>query len=53
MSDYQFEIADFFKSPSATVDWMSHLHEKAWFDAKDFMAMMHRFREATGSYGVL
>jgi hypothetical protein len=52
-SDYTFEIDDFFKSPSSTVDWLAHLHEKAWFDANDFCAMLSRFREATGSYGCL
>jgi hypothetical protein len=50
LTDYTFEIADFFKSPSSTVDWLAHLHEKAWFDANDFCAMLARFREATGSY---
>jgi hypothetical protein len=53
MTDYCFEIADFFKSPAATVDWLAHLAEKAWFDADDFLSMIHRFREATGSFGAL
>jgi hypothetical protein len=52
-NDYHFEIADFFKSPIATIDWLAHLHEKGWFDADDFCAMMERFREATDSYGAL
>jgi hypothetical protein len=51
--EYHFRIDDFFKSPRATVDWLAHLHEKGWFDANDFFAMMHRFREETHSYGVL
>ena len=51
--DYHFEIAEFFKSPTSTVDWLAHLHEKDWFDANDFCAMLHRFRKATGSYGIL
>jgi hypothetical protein len=42
LGEYHFEIADFFKSPAATVDWLAHLSEKEWFEAKDFLAMMHR-----------
>jgi hypothetical protein len=52
-TDYHFEIKDFFKSPASTIDWLAHLNEKAWFDANDFCDMMHRFREATDSYGAL
>ena len=48
--DYHLEIEDFFKSPGNTVDWLAHLAEKDWFDAKDFCKMMRRFREATNSY---
>lgn len=43
------QIDQFFSSPSATVDWMAHMHEKTWMDWNDFMNMMTRFREATGS----
>jgi hypothetical protein len=50
LSDYTFEIDDFFKSPSSTVDWLAHLHEKAWFDANDFCAMLHRFRASADCY---
>jgi hypothetical protein len=53
ISDYHFEIEQFLKSPSATIDWLAHLSEKPWFDANDFMEMVHRFREATDSYGAL
>jgi hypothetical protein len=52
IDEYHFEIADFLKSPAATIDWLARLSEKKDFDAKDFCAMMHRFRETTGSYGV-
>jgi len=48
--DYHLEIEDFFKSPGNTVDWLAHLAEKDWFDAKDLCKMMRRFREATNSY---
>lgn len=41
---------DFFRSPAATVDWLAHMHEKAWMDWVDFMDMMYRFRHATNSY---
>jgi hypothetical protein len=53
LNEYHFEIERFFRSPQATIDWLAHLHEKEWFDANDFCAMMRRFREATGSYGGL
>lgn len=52
-SDYHFEISEFFRSPTATVDWLAHLHEKAWFDPKDFLEMIHRFRHAADCYGGL
>ena len=51
--EYHFKIADFFKTPAATVDWLAHLSEKAWFNPADFLAMMHRFRKATDSYGAI
>lgn len=47
---YPFEIVRFFNRPSGTVDWLAHLHRKVWFDAKEFTAMMHRFRKATSSF---
>lgn len=28
------------------VDWLAHMSEKGWFDAKDFCEMIHRFRDA-------
>jgi hypothetical protein len=46
-------LSDFFKTPSATVDWLAHLGEKTWFDADDWFAMMRRFREATDSFNRL
>ena len=52
-NEYHFKIRDFFKSPSATVDWIAHLSEKSWFDPADFCAMIHRFRIATDSFGAL
>ena len=51
--EYHFPIADFFKSPSATVDWIAHLSEKHWFNPEDFCTMMHRFRKETDSFGGL
>jgi len=51
--EYCFRIDGFFLSPAAIVDWLAHLSEKKFFDPVDFLAMIHRFREATGSYGVL
>jgi hypothetical protein len=52
-NEYHFEIVEFFSSPASTVDWLAHLSEKGWFDAADFCAMIHRFREATDSFGGL
>jgi hypothetical protein len=43
-------IESFFKTPSATVDWMAHTHERAWMNWDNFMDMIRRFQEATGSY---
>ena len=50
---YAFDISRFFHSARSMVDWIAHLHEKAWMDANDFAAMMHRFRAATNSFGAL
>lgn len=47
---YPVAITRFFNDPASTVDWLAHLHEKAWFKAEAFVEMMHRFREATGSF---
>lgn len=51
--EYHFEIRRFLGTPEATIDWLAHLQEKNWFDANDFCVMMHRFREATGSFSSL
>ena len=48
---YAILLDTFFASPSATVDWMAHMHEKSWMDWHDFMEMMTRFQTATGSMG--
>jgi hypothetical protein len=53
VNEYHLEIERFFRSPSSTVDWLAHLSQKHWFDPNDFLAMMHRFREATNSYFAL
>jgi transcription elongation factor Elf1 len=47
---YYIKIDNFFSSPGATVDWLAHMHEKNGMDWKNFMAMIIRFREATGSF---
>lgn len=46
---YYIQLTAYFKSPAATVDWLAHMHEKNWFDASDFLEMIHRFRKATDS----
>ena len=43
---YAFCISRFFESKYETVDWLAHLNEKQWFDPKDFLNMMERFRNA-------
>lgn len=53
LSDYHFEICEFFRSPASTVDWLAHRHEKPWFDPMDFLDMIDRFREAADCYGSL
>jgi hypothetical protein len=50
-NEYHFPIADFFRSPASTIDWLAHLRGKDWFNANDFCEMMKRFRKATDSYG--
>ena len=50
---YYVAIDKIFKSPPATVDWLAHLAEKDWVNWNDFMRMMHRFRQATKSFGQL
>ena len=50
---YYIDFKRFFHSPDATVDWLAHMNEKNWMNWQDFMAMMHRFRESTKSYGQL
>ena len=41
---YQISVKDFFKSPSNTIDWMSHLNKKRWMNWNDFMKMMEFYR---------
>jgi hypothetical protein len=47
---YYIEFERFFGSPKAIVDWLAHVHHKPWMDWEDFMDMMYRFREETGSF---
>ena len=49
---YYVDLERFFASTSTVVNWLAHLHGKAGMDWVDFMGMMDRFREATGSYGI-
>jgi hypothetical protein len=50
---YYAKISNFFKSKSATIDWLAHLSEKPWINWNDFMSMMHRYRKATNSFNCL
>lgn len=47
---YPVELARFFETPAATVDWIAHLSEKSWMNQKIFADMMVRFRAATDSF---
>ena len=47
---YYIRFDSFFGSYRSTIDWLAHMHEKDWMNWEDFMNMMDRFREATGSY---
>ena len=51
--DYYILLEYFFDSPGSTVDWLAHMHEKTGMDWVGFMDMMHRFRNATGSFNKL
>ncbi len=44
------ELERFFASPGAVVDWIAHLSGENYFNPADFISMIDRFREATGSY---
>jgi len=48
---YTIEIAELIKSPEALVDWLAHLNEKGWFDAKKFINFFTRLRNENGLYG--
>lgn len=39
-------IDKFFESPTETVDWMDHYHQKGFVNWDNFMEMMVRFRKA-------
>jgi hypothetical protein len=47
---YYIQFNSIFKSPSSTVDWLAHMHEKNWMNWQVFGDMMHRFRAATDSF---
>lgn len=49
--DYDVPADDICKSPEALIDWMAHLNEKTWFDAKKFVGFFTRFREENNIYG--
>ena len=45
-NDYSIPVDDIVKSPEEWVDWIAHLNEKTWFDAKKFLDFFTRFRSA-------
>lgn len=51
--DYNVPVDDICKSPEALVDWIAHLNEKSWFDAKKFADFFARFRKENNLYGSL
>lgn len=50
---YFIPIDDFFRSPSTTVAWLAHMHQKTGMDWLSFQDMMTRFADATNSEGKL
>lgn len=48
--DYCIAVAQIAKSPEALVDWIAHLNEKPWFDAKKFADFFTRLRQANNLY---
>lgn len=51
--DYNVPVEDICKSPEALIDWIAHLNEKTWFDAKKFTDFFFRFRKQNNLYGAL
>lgn len=51
--DYWIAVQDIVKSPEALVDWMAHLNEKSWFNAKKFADFFTRFRKENNFFGSL
>jgi len=47
--EYNFSTMAFFESPRATVNWLAHLSEKAWFKPEKFFDFMERLR-ANGNF---
>ena len=52
-TEYIVPIASIVRAPEALVDWMAHLNEKTWFDARKFMDFFTRFRRDNGLYKAL
>jgi hypothetical protein len=51
--EYNVPVAEIMKSPAALVDWIAHLNEKTWFDAKKFADFFTRFRKQNNLFGSL
>jgi len=51
--DYNVAVESLTKSPEAFVDWIAHLNDKTWFDAKKFANFFSRFRKENNLYGSL
>ena len=49
--DYSIPVDSFIESPEELVDWMAHLNEKTWFDAKKFADFFTRFRKQNNLQG--
>lgn len=48
---YYIEFDRFFRSSGSVVAWLSHLSKKPGMDWDNFMSMMVRLRDASGSRG--
>ena len=53
VGDYNIPVSALISTPEAFVDWMAHINEKAWFDAKKFVDFFTKFRKVNQLYNFL
>lgn len=52
-AEYWIPVTELIKSPEAFVDWIAHLNEKTWFNAKKFTDFFTRLRKKNRIYNAL